>query len=326
MPKSVFEKIAAVLLLSLPLLAYGITPVSAAVVPSTNYPYLYDTEFSTPQAPYVVVHYARAPQNLPDGSWYPNLDFDSDWFLHNVAGYDTVAGIPLGTATLAATSTSDLIYGGGRGWSNSFIHQGRPPYTGVQEGHFKAGTSSSNAVPVDGIRYVMNTAEPTGKHYLTIRVQLTKSQLNSFSASNGLLICFIFQYEFSDGSLSAYDSPPFSAAMQSCHVDVFLHRTQRVYGIPVQLPTWSVTRGDAYNGDIHLQYHYNTDMTPGTWYTFTIDYGALINQIKGYLVTALINYNLPVPQAIILKYIQISTETIGGEISATVDYCRFTTS
>ena len=332
MPKSVFEK-AKVLVLAL-LITFSITapalisPVQAApTVPSTNYyPYLYDTEFTNPQNPSQCLFYSRTPQNLPDGSWYPNLNFDADWFGTNFAGYDLGNGkVPQGTVTLSAYSYYDMFWNG-RGWSNAFIHQGRPPYAGgVYEGHFKAGTRYDNAIPVDGIIYDTRVAEPVGKHYLYIGAKLNYDEFYYGDASNGLLVCFIFQYKFSDGSLSLYDAPADTNNMQSLHVDVFLHRRGQASYIPIPYPQWEATLGDAYNLDIHLQYVHNYQMNVGQWYYFTIDYGKLLNEIKGRLALVCSNYGLPFPDAIILRYIQISAETCGGHISATIDYCSFVT-
>jgi len=330
MPKSVFEK-AKVLVLAL-LITFSIaapaliSPVQAApTVPSTNnYPFTHDPDFNTnnPNCWQVglIGPYPRQSQNLPEGYWYPNTAFDSAWFPNN---YAIVGGD--GKATLHAYSTYDLLWGG-RGWANAFVHQGSPVYTGVYEGRFKAGQTSSSAIPVDGIRYPINTQEPTGKTYLTIRARLTQNNLYCWQSNNGLLISFIFQYEFQDGSLSQYSSPPFTNDRQSLHVDLFIHRDFKFVNVPGSLPVgWSFTQGDAYNSDAHMQYVYNSHMNVGQWYTFTIDYGDFINNVKARALSWLPQYYGFTPSALILKYIQISAETIGGEIGAEIDYLIFTT-
>lgn len=162
MKQVAFGKIGTALLalvIAFSVVAPALTPVSAApTVPSTNnYIFVYDPQITTRNDNYWQVGYIgskpRPNQNLPDGYWYPNTAFDSAWFDNTYA----YVGAPQGysaTATLRAKSTYDLLWGG-RGWSNAFIHQGRPPYAGgVYEGHFKAGSTSGSAIPVDGIRHM----------------------------------------------------------------------------------------------------------------------------------------------------------------------------
>ncbi|MBC7120975.1 MAG: hypothetical protein H5T33_05275 [Candidatus Methanosuratus sp.] len=324
------KKISGILLVLLVAFSFTLTAstpkVSAApTVPATNnYPYPYDPELSTYHPDYwqvgLIGPYPRASQNLPDGYWYPNTAFDSAWFPNN---YAVLNG---GTATLRAFSDYDMWWGG-RGWANAFVHQGRIPYAGgIYEGHFKAGASPGSAIPVDGIRYSMYTTEPTGKHYLEIRARVTTDNLNRWQSNNGLLVAFLFQYEFLDGSLSAYDSPAFTNNMQNLHVDLFIHRTYKFANIPsAWVPGWYYTLGDRYNADIHLQRVYNGKMDVGQYYTFIIDYGDFINGIKGHLGEIVASNNLPRPRAIILRYIQVSAETCGGEIAAEIDYIRFVT-
>lgn len=330
MKQNTFGKIGTVLLalvVALSVVAPALTPVSAApTVPSTNnYPYVYDPDFNTYNSNCwqvgIIGSYPRQSQNLPEGYWYPNTAFDSAWFPNNYA----VVGSD-GKAILRAYSTYDLLWGG-RGWSNAFVHQGRPLYAGgVYEGRFKAGSSSGSAIPVDGIRYALNTQEPTGKTYITIKAKLTQNNLNCWQSNNGLLIAFVFQYEFQNGTLSLYDSPAFTNNKQSLHVDLFIHRDFKLFNIPGSMPVgWSFTEGDAYNSDAHMQYVYNSHMDVGQWYTFTIDYGDFINQVKARAMTWLPQYYGFTPSAIILRYIQISAETIGGEIGAEIDYLTFTT-
>lgn len=330
MEKSVFGKIGSAflaLVIVLSVIAPTLTPVSAApTVPSTNnYPYVYDPEFNT-QNPNcwqvgLIGSYPRQSQTLPDGYWYPNTNFDSAWFPNN---YAVVGGD--GKATLRAYSTYDLLWGG-RGWSNAFVHQGRVPYAGgIYEGHFKAGPSANGAVSVDGIRYDMSTTEPTGKHYIVIKAKLLTDTLDKWNSNNGLLVAFLFQYEFQNGMLSAYDSPPATNNMQSLHVDLFIHRTSKVLNnYRVWSPGWYYTLGDKYNADIHLQRVYNGKMNVGQYYTFVIDYGEFINGIKSNVAQITATNNLPRPQALILRYIQVSAETIGGEILAEIDSVDFVT-
>jgi len=332
MKQSAFGKVGTALLalvIAFSVVAPALTPVSAApTVPSTNnYPFVYDTSLSNPRDPKQVLFYSRTAQNLPDGSWYPNLGFDADWFGMNFAGYDLgFGGVPYGTVSLNAYSNYDLFWGG-RGWSNAFIHQGRPPYVGgVYEGHFKAGSSAGVAIPVDGIRYDMNTQEPTGKHYIVIRAKLLTDRLDRWNSNNGLLIAFLFQYEFLNGMLSAYDSPPATNNMQSLHVDLFIHRTYKFANIyNVFSPGWSYTLGDKYNADIHLQRVYNGKMDVGQYYTFVIDFGEFMNGVKSNTALITATNNLPRPQALILRYIQVSAEVIGGEILAEIDFLDFVT-
>lgn len=319
--------LALLVVLSFTASAFMPTVSAAPTVPSTNnYPFTYDPDFNTnnPNCWQVglIGPYPRQSQNLPEGYWYPNTAFDSAWFPNNYA----IVGSN-GKAILHAYSTYDLTWGG-RGWSNAFVHQGRPLYAGgVYEGRFKAGSSSGSAVPVDGIRYAINTQEPTGKNYLVISAKLTQNDLNCWQSNNGLLICFAFQYEFQDGTLSLYDSPPFTNDRQSLHVDLFIHRDVKTANIPWSLPVgWYFTHGDQYNGDAHLQYVYNSHMNVGQSYTFVIDFGQFMNDVK-----TQVQKNLPeeygfLPSAIILRYIQVSAETIGGEIGAEIDYVGFTTS
>lgn len=265
----------------------------------------------------------RTHQNLPSGYWYPNVDFDSSWFGANYALIDFANS----KVILYAKSNYDLLWGG-RGWSNSFVHQGSPPYSGgVYEGRFKAGSNPNNAIAVDGIKYDVSTAEPEGKHYIHIKARLLIDNLNYWFSNNGLLISFIFQYEFYDGTLSEYDAPPFTNHYQSCHFDVFIHRTFKLANIPGSFPSdsWYHTLGDAYNGDLHVHYVYNGKMEVGQWYDFYIDFGKIMNTFKNNVLTECIGYNLPLPKYLILKYIQISAETIGGEILAEIDVCEFIT-
>ncbi|MBC7113229.1 MAG: hypothetical protein H5T34_04315 [Candidatus Methanomethyliales bacterium] len=292
---------------------------------TNNYPYVYDPEFNTnnPNCWQVglIGPYPRQSQNLPEGYWYPNTAFDSAWFPNN---YAIVGGD--GKVTLRAYSTYDLLWGG-RGWSNAFVHQGRIPYAGgIYEGRFKAGSSSASAVPVDGIRYDMTTLEPTGKHYLVVKARLVTDTLDKWNSNNGLLIAFLFQYEFLNGALSSYDSPAGTNNMQSLHVDLFIHRTYKLGNIPfVYSPGWYYTLGDKYNADIHLQRVYNGKMEVGQDYTFVIDFGDFINGIKTNLASICASEGLPRPQALILRYIQVSAETIGGEIQAEIDSVNFVT-
>ena len=331
MKQSAFGKVGTALLalvIAFSVVAPALTPVSAApTVPSTNnYPFVYDTSLSNPRDPKQVLFYSRTAQNLPDGSWYPNLGFDADWFGMNFAGYDLgFGGVPYGTVSLNAYSNYDLFWGG-RGWSNAFIHQGRPPYVGgVYEGHFKAGSSAGVAIPVDGIRYDMNTQEPTGKYYLYITATLNVDSLYKWQSSNGLLVALLFQYEFQDGSLSLYDSPANTNNYQSLHFDIFLHRSGKIANIPYYWSSgsWSNTLGDAYNGDRHVQYIYNGRMNIGQTYTFAIDLGDTINHLKSYFPPVNAMDGLPTARAIILRYIQVSAETCGGHIGATIDNVEF---
>lgn len=88
---------------------------------------------------------------------------------------------------------------------------------------------------------------------------------------------------------------------------------------------WTYTIGDAYNGDIHLQYVYNSHMNVGQWYTFTIDYGDFINHVKAN-ANGISNDQFGVPlSALILKYVQVSAETIGGNIEAVIDHVSIET-
>jgi len=325
MKQSAFGKVGTALLalvIAFSVVAPALTPVSAApTVPSTNnYPFVYDPQITTRHPSYYYVgSNPRPSQNLPDGYWYPNVNFDSSWFGVNYAfiGSD-------GKAYLKAYSNYDLWWGG-RGWSNSFVHQGRPPYAGgVYEGHFKAGPAAGSAIPVDGIRFDMNTQEPTGKYYIRIKATLTKDTLDKWFSSNGLLIGLLFQYEFQDGSLSLYDAPAKTNNYQSLHLDIFIHRSVKTLNIPYYWsPGWYNTLGDAYNGDRHVQYVYNSRMVVGQTYTFVIDLGDTINHLKSYFPP--INYldGLPTARAIILRYIQVSAETCGGEIEANIDDIEF---
>lgn len=329
MPK-ILEKIsvlALVLLVTFSFTLPALPTVSAApTVPSTNnYPYIYDPEFNTNNPSCwqvgIVGPYPRTGQNLPEGYWYPNTAFDSAWFPNN---YAIVTGN--GSAILRAYSTYDMWWGG-RGWSNAFVHQGSPPYSGgVYEGRFKAGPAASSAIPVDGIRYDMNTNEPVGKHYLVVRAKLLTDTLDKWNSNNGLLVAFLFQYEFPNGMVSAYDSPAATNNMQSLHVDLFLHRTYKALNVyRVWSPGWYYTLGDKYNADIHLQRVYNGKMDVGQYYTFVIDYGEFINGVKSNTALITATNNLPRPQALILRYIQVSAETIGGEILAEIDSVNFVT-
>lgn len=328
MPRHILEKSQMLILplmvaVSIIVSSFAPAVLAAPTVPSTNnYPYTYDPFFNTRNSNcWQAGPNPRSPQNLPEGYWYPNVNFDSAWFGQN---YARVQGD--GKAYLYSVSTYDLLWGG-RGWSNSFVHQGRVPYAGgIYEGRFKAGSTSGSAIPVDGIRYDMNMQEPVGKHYLIITARLTQDDLNCWQSNNGLLVSFLFQYEFPGGILSAYDSTPGTNNMQSLHVDVFIHRVAKFANIRFPLPTgWSYTLGDKYNADIHMQYVYNSEMQIGQWYTFYIDYGGLLNQIKSYLYSICDGEGLPRPQAIILRYIQVSAETIGGAIGAEIDDLLFTT-
>lgn len=298
---------------------------SAPTVPSANnYPFTYDPSFNTLNSNcWIVGANGRASQNLPDGYWYPNTAFDSSWFGQNYAYISSY-----GYASLFAYSTYDLLWGG-RGWSNSFVHQGRPVYAGgVYEGHFKAGSTSGTAIPVDGIIYNMGTQEPTNKEYFYITARVTQDDLNCWQSCNGLLISFLFQYVMPDGSLSFYDSPAATNNMQSLHFDLFIHRDFKFANIRFVYPSnsWSYTLGDKYNADIHMQYVYNGEMTLGQNYTFVIDFGAIMNQLKSHLAIVIGTNNLPQPQSIILRYTQVSAETIGGILAAQVyDYGFYVT-
>lgn len=261
----------------------------------------------------------RASAGMPEGYWYPNLGFDAAWFGQNYAK------VPAdGKGYLYAASSYDMWWGG-RGWSNSFLHQGRPPYTSVNEGKFLVNYSNQYAY-VDGIRFDMFTQEPIGKHYLVVRAKVTQDVLDKWNSNNGLLVAFLFQYEYLGGTLSAYDSPAFTNNMQCLHFDVFFHRTYKTLNIPFSWGQgWYYTLGDKYNADIHLQYVHNGKMDVGEWYTFYIDFGALMNGVKQNLDLITTTNNLPRCQAIILRYIQVSTETIGGQIGAEIDYVDFYT-
>lgn len=335
MPKSVLEKLKVsmlVLALLIVVTSTALTPaVSAApTVPSTNnYPYVYDPDFNSRNPDYwqvgLVGSYPRQSQNLPEGYWYPNTAFDSAWFENNYAVIGTPVGNS-GTVTLRAHSEYDLTWGG-RGWSNAFVHQGSPVYTNVYEGRFKAGSTPSSAITVDGIKYNLFTTEPTNKHYIHIKAILSRDDLNYWQSNNGLLICFIFQYEYPDGSLSLYNYPANTNHYQSVHFDIFIHRTFKLANIPFSYPsgTWYNTLGDAYNGDLHEQYVYNGKMNVGQWYDFYIDFGDAINKLKYRVYNDCIDFGLPIPQNLILKYIQISAETIGGDIEAVIDTFEFIT-
>jgi len=134
------------------------------------YPYLHDEEFTQWDQTYSVWNCPkRASLNRPSGKWYANGDFDCDWYCQNYA--EVAPSIGLGY--LYAKSTDDYIFKARRGWSNSFFHQGRPVYAGgIYEGKFKAGHRLNDATDVDGLRYEMNTSEPTGQHYLRVKLHV----------------------------------------------------------------------------------------------------------------------------------------------------------
>lgn len=172
----------------------------------------------------------------------------------------------------------------------------------------------------------MNTTEPTGKYFVKIKLFMTKNDLNCWQSNNGILLAFLFQYEWQNGSLSLYDAPAFTNGLQSLHFDMFFHRDFKTANIPMSFPVgWSYTIGDCYNGDIHLQYVYNSHMNLNTWYEFTVDLGSVINQVKQ-TTNGLTTYYYGIqPSALILRYVQVSAETCGGEIGVIVDDVQFYT-
>jgi len=287
------------------------------------YPYFHDEEFAQWDPVYSVwACPKRASLNLPSGKWYANGNFDCDWYCQNYA--EVVPALGLGY--LYAKSTDDYVWKGGRGWSNSFLHQGRPVYSGgVCEGKFKAGHSLADAADVDGIRYEFNTTEPVNPHSLKVRLNMNERYLDQANSFASVLVAALFQYVWQDESLSDYDSPPTSHT-QSIHYDRFLARACKIFWIYSESNVGDMyyTLGDAYNQDLHYQLVIGKPPL-NQWVEITTDWGAAINNMKAGVLSAIINNNLPIPipKALILRYLQISTEAVGGRIGAIVDYAKF---
>jgi len=61
----------------------------------------------------------------------------------------------------------------------------------------------------------------------------------------------------------------------------------------------------------------------GQWYELSADWGDLMNHLKYVCSNAFNQNSLPPPKAIILRYIQLSAETVGGRLGAISDYVKF---
>jgi hypothetical protein len=151
--------------------------------------------------------------------------------------------------------------------------------------------------------------------------------MNAFAS---VLLFFLFQYKWQDGSLSPYDSPAKTGSLQSLHYDVFLSRARRMFYVywedEVGSEGWDW--GDAYNNDIHVQYVAGKMSNVGQWYTFTLDWGFLLNKCVELTKEAIDSAGAPIPlypSSIILRWIGFSAEVIGSELEAEVDYINFWT-
>lgn len=287
------------------------------------FPYLFDEEFTQYDPTYSIWNCPkRASLSRPSGKWYANGNFDCDWYCYNYANIISTPGI----GCLFASSTDDFILKGKRGWSNSFLHQGRPVYAGgIYEGKFKAGQSLADATEVDGIRYEYGTSEPTNTHFLRAKVNISERYLDAANSFASVLVGALFQYVWPDESLSLYDSPPQTNYVQSLHFDAFLSRTYKILGFygednpGATFNTW----GDAYNNDLHVQYVAGKISTLGQYQEIVADWGMLMNHLKYTSSTVFAEHGLPSPKAIILRYLQLSAETVGGRIAVTADYVKF---
>jgi len=306
-------------LMAIPLIALVIFAlISEKVLATTvvNYrPEPYDEQLNIYHAHYGT---SRPPQNKPAGQWYCNTNFDPDPSNYAIVGSN-------GLAKLRAYSTAIFIPDC-HGWSNAFFHQGRIPYSGgIYEGKFKIWTPNGETV-ADGIEYPFVTDYETGKHFITVRVRVTKRYVNQAFAFASVLLFFLFQYKFSDGSLSPYDSPAKTSYLQSLHYDVFLSRARRTAWIysedEVGVTDWDW--GDAYNNDLHVQCVAGKMSNVGQWYTFTLDLGELLNKCVALTIDAFAsNYVYTFPQSLILRYMGLSAEVIGSELEVEVDYIIF---
>jgi hypothetical protein len=314
------KKLIATILLLLPIFLM-VQNVYAETIPTADLPKPYDEELNIYHA---TIGQRRQTQPLPYGQWYTNLNFDYDSSNYAKVG---VGGYAYLRAYSYATFFPDC-----HGWSNAYFHQGRVPYSGgIYEGKFKGYFTGV----VDGIRYQLWDGnqihyELEGADFLTIRVKITKRYVNSINAFASILFFALFQYEYNDGTLSKYDYPQFTNDEQSLHYDIFLSRACRSLGWYWEDSAGTETTdwGDAYNGDLHVQ-RVVGQMNVGSWYTFTLDWGFLVNRAKIMLVASYMAYKEQVPthiNAIILRWIGLSAEVIGSELECIVDYIRFSTS
>lgn len=295
-----------------------IKTVKAETLTMGWYPIPYDFNLNYPHC---TSGQHRTTTPLPSGQWYTNINFDPD-----PSNYANITG---GYAYLRAYSYA-TFWPDMHGWSNAYFHQGRVPYSGgIYEGKFKAFD-----LEVDGIKYQLWNEqqtdiyyEPEGGQWLEIRVKITKRYVNSMNAFASVLFFALFQYEFNDGTLSLYDSPPFTNDMQSLHYDIFLSRACRFFGWYWEDGEGTETTdwGDAYNGDIHVQ-RVVGKMNVGQWYTFKLDWGFLLNRAKIMFITTYYSYYNTYPyhvKYLILRWIGLSAEVIGSELEVQVDYIKF---
>lgn len=306
----------------MPILFLTISNIAyAQIIPTGVCPIVYDSNLNIYHA---TSGSRRQTTPLPPGQWYTNINFDPDPSNYAIVGSG-------GYAYLRAYSTA-TFFPDMHGWSNAYFHQGRVPYSGgIYEGKFKANGYGD----VDGIRYQLWDGtnvkmEPTNKWWLTIRVKITKRYVNSMNAFASVLFFALFQYKYTDGTYSAYDSPPGTNIMQSLHYDIFLSRARRMLGFYSEDTPGTETTdwGDAYNSDLHVQ-RVVGQMNVGTWYVFTLDWGYLVNRAKIMFVETYKQNSGGVPpfqvDSLILRWLGLSAEVIGSELEVQVDYVNFYT-